>query len=52
MPEPVLGGLLVADEVIDLLIPVIYNWYQCRTWRRLHGESAAPALESGGHGLA
>ncbi|QDV89869.1 Cation efflux system protein CusA [Phycisphaerae bacterium RAS2] len=36
MAAPVLGGLLVADEVIDLLIPVIFNWYQCRKWRRLH----------------
>jgi Cu(I)/Ag(I) efflux system membrane protein CusA/SilA len=36
MAAPVLGGLLVADEVIDLLLPVIFNWYQCRRWRRLH----------------
>jgi len=36
MAAPVLGGLLVADEVIDLLIPVIFNWYQARQWRRLH----------------
>ncbi len=44
MAAPVLGGLLVADEVIDLLIPVIYNWYQCRRWCRLHGEPVAPAV--------
>ncbi len=36
MAAPVLGGLLVADEVIDLLIPVIFNWYQMRQWRKLH----------------
>jgi Cu(I)/Ag(I) efflux system membrane protein CusA/SilA len=42
MAAPVLGGLLVADEVIDLLIPVIYNWYQCRRWRRLHSDLPAP----------
>ncbi len=36
MAAPVLGGLLVADEVIDLLLPVIFNWYQSRRWRRLH----------------
>ena len=41
MAAPVLGGLLVADEVIDLLIPVIYNWYQCRRWKRLHGVKTA-----------
>jgi Cu(I)/Ag(I) efflux system membrane protein CusA/SilA len=39
MAAPVLGGLLVADEVIDLLLPVIFNWYQSRRWRRLHPES-------------
>ncbi|MFH1108064.1 MAG: efflux RND transporter permease subunit [Planctomycetota bacterium] len=36
MAAPVLGGLLVADEVIDLLLPVVFNWYQSRRWRRLH----------------
>jgi Cu(I)/Ag(I) efflux system membrane protein CusA/SilA len=36
MAAPVLGGLLVADEVIDLLIPVVFNWYQARRWRRVH----------------
>ncbi|MFH1108067.1 MAG: efflux RND transporter permease subunit [Planctomycetota bacterium] len=36
MAAPVLGGLLVADEVIDLLLPVIFNWYQTRRWRKLH----------------
>ncbi|MBA5868169.1 MAG: silver transporter [Nitrospira sp. CR1.3] len=41
MAAPVLGGLLVADEVIDLLLPVIFNWYQCRKWRRLHPDVVA-----------
>ncbi len=36
MAAPVLGGLLIADEVIDLLIPVVFNWYQSRRWRRMH----------------
>jgi Cu(I)/Ag(I) efflux system membrane protein CusA/SilA len=36
MAAPVLGGLLIADEVIDLLLPVIFNWYQTRRWRKLH----------------
>jgi Cu(I)/Ag(I) efflux system membrane protein CusA/SilA len=39
MAAPVLGGLLVADEVIDLLLPVIFNWYQVRRWRTLHAPS-------------
>jgi Cu(I)/Ag(I) efflux system membrane protein CusA/SilA len=41
MAAPVLGGLLVADEVIDLLLPVIFNWYQSRSWRRLHSAGTA-----------
>jgi Cu(I)/Ag(I) efflux system membrane protein CusA/SilA len=41
MAAPVLGGLLVADEVIDLLIPVVFNWYQTRRWRKLHAAEAA-----------
>jgi len=45
MAAPVLGGMLVADEVIDLLLPVIFNWYQCRRWRKLHrSELQVPAL--------
>lgn len=39
MAAPVLGGLLVADEVIDLLLPVIFNWYQLRRWRKFHGRT-------------
>lgn len=31
MAAPVLGGLLVADEVIDLLLPVLF--YRVRLWR-------------------
>ena len=43
MAAPVLGGLLVADEVIDLLIPVVFNWYQGRRWRKLHGADGPTA---------
>ena len=42
MAAPVLGGLLVADEVIDLLLPVIFNWYQVRQWRKIHAAAAIP----------
>ena len=37
MAAPVLGGLLVADEVIDLFLPLLF--YRVRRWRweRLHG---------------
>lgn len=36
MAAPVLGGILVADEVIDLLIPVLFHWVRRRRWQRLH----------------
>jgi Cu(I)/Ag(I) efflux system membrane protein CusA/SilA len=35
MAAPVLGGILVADEVIDLLIPVLFYWVRSRRWRKL-----------------
>jgi Cu(I)/Ag(I) efflux system membrane protein CusA/SilA len=41
MAAPVLGGLLVADEVIDLLLPVLFYHVRARRWRRLHAEDAA-----------
>lgn len=37
MAAPVLGGILVADEVIDLLIPVLFYYVRRSRWRRLHG---------------
>jgi Cu(I)/Ag(I) efflux system membrane protein CusA/SilA len=37
MAAPVLGGILVADEVIDLLIPVLFYWVRRYRWRRIHG---------------
>ena len=41
MAAPVLGGLLIADEVIDVFLPVLYFAVQRRRWARLH--PAAPA---------
>jgi copper/silver efflux system protein len=35
MAAPVLGGLLVADEVIDLLLPVLFHWLMTNRWRRM-----------------
>src|SRR5262249_30985162 len=37
MVVPVLGGLLVADEVIDLFLPVLFYAVRRRRWQRLHG---------------
>ena len=38
MAAPVLGGILVADEVIDLFLPVLFYWV-----RRWAVEAAAPS---------
>jgi Cu(I)/Ag(I) efflux system membrane protein CusA/SilA len=37
MAVPVLGGILFADEVIDLFLPVFFAWFQKRRWRRAKG---------------
>jgi Cu(I)/Ag(I) efflux system membrane protein CusA/SilA len=40
MAAPVLGGILVADEVIDLLLPVLFYHVRRRRWKKLHGSAA------------
>jgi Cu(I)/Ag(I) efflux system membrane protein CusA/SilA len=44
MVAPVLGGLLVADEVIDLLLPVLF--YQVRRRRWFARQAAARAISA------
>jgi len=39
MAAPVLGGLLIADEVIDVFLPVLYFAVQKRRWAKVHGVS-------------
>lgn len=50
MAAPVLGGLLVADEVVDVFLPVLYFAVQKWKWRRMHGlrhdQDTIVALES------
>jgi len=41
MVVPVLSGILIADEVIDLFLPVLF--YQVRLWRWRSAVSCAPA---------
>src|SRR4029077_19958518 len=38
MAAPVLGGLLIADEVVDIFIPVRFYWVRRARWLELHGE--------------
>jgi copper/silver efflux system protein len=51
MAAPVLGGILVADEVIDLFLPVLFYWVRRRRWQRMHpvpevvqGEAEPPQI--------
>jgi copper/silver efflux system protein len=36
MAAPVLGGLLIADEVVDIFLPVRFYWVRRRRWLKLH----------------
>jgi Cu(I)/Ag(I) efflux system membrane protein CusA/SilA len=36
MVIPVLGGILLADELIDLFLPVLFFHLRLRRWKRLH----------------
>jgi Cu(I)/Ag(I) efflux system membrane protein CusA/SilA len=40
MAAPVLGGILIADEVIDLLLPVLFYWVRRWRWQRLRAPEA------------
>ncbi|WP_406701069.1 efflux RND transporter permease subunit [Singulisphaera sp. Ch08] len=40
MAAPVLGGLLIADEVIDVFLPVLYFAVKKWQWRKIHHLSA------------
>jgi Cu(I)/Ag(I) efflux system membrane protein CusA/SilA len=47
MAAPVLGGILIADEVIDLLLPVLFYWVRRWRWNRLQsGEVVASSQAS------
>jgi Cu/Ag efflux pump CusA len=38
MALPVLGGLLISDEVVDLFLPVRFYWVRRARWLRLQAE--------------
>ena len=46
MAAPVLGGILMADEVIDVFLPVLYFAVQKRRWARIHHVSLWDGLVS------
>jgi Cu(I)/Ag(I) efflux system membrane protein CusA/SilA len=41
MALPVLGGLLISDEVVDLFLPVRFYWVRRARWLKMHGKQAA-----------
>jgi copper/silver efflux system protein len=45
MAAPVLGGILVADEVIDLFLPVLFYWVRRRRWERLHASDVGASKD-------
>lgn len=49
MAAPVLGGLLIADEIVDMFIPVRFYWVRRRRWIKRHGlqEEEAESFEAG-----
>ncbi|MBS0262416.1 MAG: efflux RND transporter permease subunit, partial [Planctomycetes bacterium] len=42
MALPVLGGLLISDEVVDLFLPVRFYWVRRARWLKLHQPSTNP----------
>ncbi len=46
MAAPVLGGILVADEVIDLFLPILFYWVRRRRWMRVHRDVPPVRVES------
>ena len=38
MALPVLGGLLISDEVVDLFLPVRFFWVRRARWLKLQAE--------------
>jgi Cu(I)/Ag(I) efflux system membrane protein CusA/SilA len=46
MAVPVLGGLLISDEVVDIFLPVRFYWVRRARWLKLHGLTDGDSLAS------
>ena len=47
MALPVFGGLLISDEVDDLILPVRFYWVRRARWLKLHGRvDTGPVTQS------
>jgi Cu(I)/Ag(I) efflux system membrane protein CusA/SilA len=40
MALPVLGGLLISDEVVDLFLPVRFFWIRKARWLKMQEQKA------------
>ncbi len=47
MAAPVLGGLLVSDEVVDLFLPVRFYWVRRARWLKMRGLTEADVRAGG-----
>jgi copper/silver efflux system protein len=45
MALPVLGGLLISDEVVDLFLPVRFYWVRRARWLKIQQEKAKQATD-------
>jgi Cu(I)/Ag(I) efflux system membrane protein CusA/SilA len=52
MALPVLGGLLIADEVVDIFLPVRFYWVRRARWIKLQEEKARAASRAEANGQA
>ena len=48
MALPVLGGLLIADEVVDIFLPVRFYWVRRARWLKLQEQRRVPAAKEQG----
>jgi hypothetical protein len=46
MALPVLGGLLIADEVVDIFLPVRFYWVRRARWLKLQEKILSPANQA------
>jgi copper/silver efflux system protein len=52
MALPVLGGLLISDEVVDLFLPVRFYWVRRARWLKLHAAKHHTAADELKHEFA
>jgi Cu(I)/Ag(I) efflux system membrane protein CusA/SilA len=52
MAVPVLGGLLISDEVVDVFLPVRFYQVRCARWLKLQEEKARGASRAEADGQA